>query len=641
MNDFKPNSSIRRLIKGIAAACGLVVSLLIPPAALTAQAADDLLTINMHDADIGSVIQWVAEQTNKKIVVDPRVRGRVTVLANEPMTADQAYDVFLAMLDVYGFAASENGGILRIFPAVMAKTSPSKLVKDFSNLGNGEYILYVFKANNISVTELAKSLKPLVPATGFLTAHSETNSLLIADESANVKRLVSMVRQIDQAGSIDMEAIKLEHASAKNVAGVVTSLISTEDAKTFSIAADERTNSVLMSGEPTTRKQVRSLVSQLDKPLTASGSTRVVYLNYLDAKEMLPILRGMSESIQKDSKQVKDAGSTINIEASESANALVMTAPPDMLDAMEKVIEQIDIRRAQVLLEAIIVEVNRDFTESLGVEWNTNLSSTDGIESVTNFGLKGVDVSSGEVSFIGSGLSLGFFHNGSLRALLQALASQTDANILSTPSILTLDNHEAEILVGSNVPFISGQSQGTPGSDGDGGFEDPFTTIERQDIGVTLKITPQINEGDSVTLDVLQEIESISESTTVTSDIVTNKRSIKTKVLVADETILVLGGLISDETSELVNKVPILGDLPLVGTFFRSTTETIKKKNLMVFIHPVIVSSDNIAEKVSKKRYNLMKETSEKYRSGKFFNEKIEIQEFEKYTPRKKPQDKE
>ena len=637
MSNTKPGFSNRCISMGIFMPISLLLCLLFNSLSVAQQPSEELLTINMRNADISSVIQWIAEQTNKKIIVDPRVRGKVTVLANEPMTVQQAYDVFLTMLDVYGYAAAESGGILRIFPAVMVKSSPSKLVTDFANLGNAEHVVYVFKANNISVTQLAQTLKPLIPATGLLAAHSESNSLVIAEESGNVKRLVEMMRQLDEAGSINMDVIKLKHASAKNVAGVVTSLISTESSKIFSISADERSNSILMSGDPATRKQVSSLVSQLDKPLSASGNTRVVYLHYLDTKELLPILRGMAQSIQKDSKQEGEVNAHISIEASESANALVMTAPPDILDAMEKVIAQIDFRPAQVLLEAIIVEVNNDFTQSLGVEWNTSLNANSGIEAVTNFGLRGVDTSSGVVSFIGSGLSLGFYHHGSLRALAQAIASDTNANVISTPSILTLDNHEAEILVGSNVPFLSGQSQGTIGSDIDSSnIENPFTTIERHDIGVTLKITPQINEGDSITLDIFQEIESISESAVVTSDIVTNKRSLKTKVLVKDEAILVLGGLISDEKQQIVSKVPILGDIPLLGTLFRSTTDTSTKKNLMIFIHPVIVSNGDIASEVSKKNYELMQELRKKYSRGKFFSEQTQMQDFEQYSPQKR-----
>lgn len=589
----------------------------------------ELLTINMRDADIGAVIQWIAEQTKKNIVVDPRVKGKVTVLANKAMSADQAYQVFLTMLDVYGYAATDAGGILRIFPAAQANSAPRNLVKEFQALGGGEQIIYVYRANNISATRLAELLRPLLPASGHIAAFPEDNSFIIADESANVKRLVALVSQMDTTGNLDIEVIKLKHAGANDVAGLVQSLIEKETGTLFSIASDLRSNSLLMSGDPATRDRVSKLIKQLDKPISDSGSTRVVYLHYLNAAEMVPILRGMSAAKQTDSGTESVAKATISIEASESSNALIITAPPDILSMMSDVIAQVDIRRAQVLVEAIIVEVSKDFSQTIGIEWNTSLNNNDGVEAVTNFGGRTVN-SDGDVSLLGTGLSLGFFRNGSLRVLAQALASENDANILSTPSILTLDNQEAEILVGSNVPFITGQSTSFSST-----TENPFTTIERQDIGLTLKITPQINEGDAITLDILQEIETISPATSVATDIVTNKRSIKTKVLVDDETILVLGGLVSDDTQVLVNKVPFFGDLPLVGGLFRSTTDKIVKKNLMVFIHPVIVDSDKIAKNVTEKNYLLMKNLQEKYNTGKFTSEKPELEDFTRFTPKK------
>ncbi|WP_235015463.1 type II secretion system secretin GspD [Oceanicoccus sp. KOV_DT_Chl] len=592
---------------------------------------DELLTINMRDADIGAVIQWMAEQTNKKIVVDPRVKGKVTVLANKPMSAEQAYQVFLAMLDVYGYAAAENGGILRIYPAALSRISPGDLVKDINSLSGSEQALYVFRAENVSASRLVELLKPLLPNSAYLAAYPQTNSLIIADEALSIKRLVALIQRIDASGDFDIEVIKLEHAAADTVAGLVLSLTTDDNAPPFSIASDDRSNSLLMSGDPATRQRVKQLIKQLDKPIHGSGNTRVVYLHYLDAAELLPILRGMSTAIQKDEK-IED-GSTISIEASESANALIMTAPPSMLDAMADVITQVDIRRAQVLVEAIIVEVSKDFSETFGVEWSTSLNNKNGVEAITNFGLGSAIAD--EDSILAAGLSLGFYRNGSIRALIQAFANESDTNILSTPSILTLDNQEAEILVGSNVPFITGQSTGSSST------SDPFTTIERQDIGLTLKITPQINQGDSITLDVLQEIETLSQSSSIASDIVTNKRSIKTKVLVEDETILVLGGLVSDEVQELVRKVPLLGDIPLLGKLFSNTTNQIVKKNLMVFIHPVIVDSEQVANDVSNKRYHLMQELQKKYNSGKFIGETTapELPEFTEYKPRKKPID--
>ncbi len=589
---------------------------------------EELLTINMRDADIGAVIQWIAEQTNKKIVVDPRVQGKVTVLANQGMNAEQAYQVFLTMLDVYGYAATEAGGILRIFPAALTKNTPRQLIQDFDSLGGGEQIIYIFQANQVSATKLVELLKPLLPSSGHIAAYPDSNSLVIADESANVKRLVAMVKQIDQSGDFAIEVIKLNHADANNVAGLVLSLTQDAGGPTFSITSDERSNSLLMAGDPATRKRVTQLIKQLDKPITDSGNTRVVYLHYLDASELLPILRGMATAMAEDNKNA-GANSSISIEASESSNALIMTAPPYILEMMDDVIAQVDIRRAQVLVEAIIVEVSKDFSQTLGVEWNTSLNRDDGVEAITNFGLKTVD-EDGVLSLLGSGLNLGFYRNGSLRALLQAVSNENDANILSTPSILTLDNQEAEILVGSNVPFITGQSTGSASS-----TSDPFTTVEREDIGLTLKITPQINSGDAITLDVLQEIETISEATTVANDIVTNKRSIKTKVIVEDNNILVLGGLISDEVEQLVSKVPILGDMPLIGTLFRSTTDQITKKNLMVFIHPVILDSDEVAMELSQKNYNLMQELQQKYNSGNFAAEDVNLADFIEYKPRK------
>jgi len=595
----------------------------------TVATGEELLTINMRDADIGSVIQWIAEQTNKKIVIDPRVKAKVTILANKGMTADQAFQVFLAMLDVYGYAVTETGGVLRIFPAVLAKSSPKQLIETFDQLQGGEQILYVFQAENVSANRLVEVVKPLLPSSGYLVAYPQSNSLVIADEAENVKRLVALMKKIDASGSVDIEVIKLAHADADNVSDLVTSLLKNEVGQSFSIAPDSRSNSLLMTGDDTTTRRVKGLIAQLDHPISDNGNTRVVYLHYLDAKEVVPILKGMGLAMQENNKNA-GASSDISIEASESSNALIMTAPPAMLDAMSKVIEQVDIRRASILVEAIIVEVSKDFSQTIGVEWNSSLSASSGTEAITNFGLKSVGAD-GALSLLGSGLNLGFYRNGSLRVLAQAIANENDANILSTPRIMTMDNEEAEILVGSNVPFVTGQSTGSSSSTGD-----PFTTIERKDIGLTLKITPQINEGDSITLDILQEVETISDAITVANDIVTNKRSIKTKVLVEDDTILVLGGLVSDETRELVNKVPLLGDLPLLGGLFRSTTDTIVKKNLMVFIHPVIVDSEEISESLSRKNYELMKNLQEKYHTGKFKIDDSVLSDFSEITPRKK-----
>ena len=574
------------------------------------------ITLNMRDADIVAVIQWIADLTNKQIILDPRVRGKITVLANKPMSVDAAYQVFLSALNVYGYAAIEQDGILRIIPASHAKTSPSSILDNFDQLGGGEQAVYVFRPEQLPANELVKVLKPLISNRGYISSLKQGNQIVIADAGSNIKRIAALIDRIDSRGQLDLKVIKLQHASAKTVADVVISLLTSDNNLDFTIASDERSNSVLMSGDTATQLRVGKLISQLDQPISKSATTKVIYLHYVDAKELLPILNDMAKPSPGEDLLTR----AVSVNASESANALIISAPAPMLTAMEDVIALIDIRRAQVLVEAVIVEVSEGFSQTLGVEWNTSLSASQGLEAITNFGLKTVDPDSGDAKLLGRGLSLGFYNKGSLRAIIRALANEDDVNILSTPSLLTLDNEEAEILVGSNVPFLTGQSTGEASN-----TNNPFNTIERHDIGLTLRITPKINEGDAITLDIVQEMETINESLDIAQDIITKKRSIKTKVLVQDEAILVLGGLISDERSELVSKVPLLGDMPLIGGLFRTTKTEISKKNLMVFIHPVIIDSDEVSNNISEQKYRLMKNLREKYSSGKFNQHQSDI----------------
>lgn len=600
--------------------------------------ANEKLSINMRDADIGAVIQWIAEKTNKQIVIDPRVKGSMTVLANQQMTVDEAYQVFLAALDVYGFSATEAGGILRIVPAAIARVSPAAIVENYQDLGAGEQIVYVYRASNVSASRLQGLVEPLLPPGGYVKHFSENNSLVIADDADNVRRLLKLIEQIDNSGDLNIQVLRLQYASAEKVAALVGSMLQGEEDSGFAIASDQRSNAVLLTGDAGTRKRVQQLIKQLDQPISSGGATRVVYLNYLDAEEVQPILKNLSQTVSDDSKDDASSGSTINVEASKSANAIIMTAPPDMLDLMEKVIADIDIPRAQVLVEAIIVEVSKDFLKSLGVQWNSQLEGYDNVEVGTNFGLgpnpanitPGVTIA----SLLAEGLSLGYYRNGSLRALIRAIATETDANILSTPSILTLENQEAEILVGSNVPFKTGEatSSGSPTSN-------PFTTIERQDIGISLKITPKVNQNNSITLDILQEVEQLAPDIGNASDLVTDKRSIKTKVLVDDGTIIVLGGLISDKETVIENKVPFLGDIPLVGRLFKSTETLLEKQNLMVFIHPLIIDSSSDSDQVTRTRYQRSKTLQERYQSGDLRIEDATLRDFETYRPLEKTPD--
>lgn len=616
------------------------------PAANT-PANTELVTLNMRDADIRAVTQWIAEQTHKQIVIDPRVEGRVTALADHPITVAQAYQVFLAILSVHGYSTSETDGIVRIYPAALSRLSPKAVVDDFSNFGESGQVMHIAELKNVAAPALVELTKPLVSQNGYIAALADSNSLIIADDSSNVKRLLELIQRMDRLGSLEFDVIKLQHANARDIAKVLESLTKVSATGSgeggtattpLSIAADERSNSVLLTGDPVNRQRSKQLILQLDRPIDTTAASRVIFLKYLSATEIVPILKNVTNTAQKESKEEEVKQADISIEASQSNNAVVLSGPPTLLDNMQDIITKLDVQRAQVLVEAVIVELDQDLTNELGVQWRTDFENT-GAQGGTNFGLQGVPVPGTEnpLTSLGNGLTLGYYDGGSLRALLHALSANTRANILSTPSIMALDNQQAQIVVGSNVPLITGQatSGGSP-------TNDPFTTYERKDIGVTLKITPLVNSGSSVTLDIVQEVQTIA-NTTDFNDIVTNKRSIATKVLVNDDRTIVLGGLMSNQVDESVDKVPILGDLPLIGTLFSSTSTKIKKQNLMVFIHPVIIDSAALARDVSQARYEDMRVRQMTYQDGKMTSDigkdqPVEpLPEFENISPRVKP----
>lgn len=607
----------------------------------------NLVALNMRDADIHALIQWIAEQTHKQIVIDPRVQGRVSAYADKPMTIAQAYQVFLALLEVYGYSSSETDGILRIYPSALARGSPRAVVEDFNRIDNSAQVAYVLDVKNIAAAALAQIIKPLLSTSGYIAAFDSSNSLIIADNGDNVKRLVELARRLDRGGSLDIDVFKLQHANARDVAQVLSSLIKpTGNAQgagdtnsPLSIAADERSNSILLAGEPTSRQRAQQLIAQIDQPMSAAQSSSVVFLHYLSAEEALPILKGVTASAQKEAKEESTKNTAVSIEASKSNNAIVMSGPPDLLDNLRDIITKLDVQHSQVLVEAMIVEVNTDVTDDLGVLWaTTNLTDLKGsgaVGAVNTLGqLNPFEVdASGNIAGPSGGLTLGYYTGGSLQAAIRALSTNSKANILSTPSVLTLENQEAQIIVGSNIPLITGQNTGDSSS-----TSNPFTTYERKDIGVTLKITPQINANKSVTLDILQEVQTVAPTANTAlagaNDIVTNKRSITTKVLVADDKTLVLGGLISNGSEDTESKVPILGDMPLIGSLFRSTHHKNTKQNLLVFIHPVVVDNDATANQISRNQYENMRVQQMKYENGKLeASDPPALPEFEQISP--------
>lgn len=572
------------------------------PATTTAAIPDDAsaneaVTLNMRDADIRAVVHWLANLTGKKFTIDPRVKGNLSIYARDPLTADNAYAVVVEAMRVYGFATVESDGIVRIVPDIRAKTLPIELNQVLEASNDNQLVTHVLTLTNLPASELVMQLKPLVPPSGHLVAVSP-QTLLMIDDKSNVKRLARLAGYIDQQGTLDFEVIALQYAAAESIKKTLLGL-SPEPGNSHAIATDERSNSVLLSGNASRRRQWRQMIQSLDRPQSVNATTQVFYLHYLSASELLPVLRGLALGL-KNSTDGNATSGEISIEALEAANAIVVNGPKAHLEEIASVIRQTDYRRAQVLVDAIIVEVSDDFARQIGVQWKTAFTA-DGAVAASNFGLAQLDQAG--KSLLGQGLSLGFLKGGDLRILLQAVANDVDANILSRPSIVTLDNEPAEILVGQNIPLITGQSTGPASS-----TENPFTTVERKDIGITLKVTPQINEGSAITLDVLQEVENVVPSaSTLAQDIVTNKRSVKTKVLVEDQEILVLGGLIDSADQESVRKVPLLGDIPLLGALFRTKKVERLRRNLMVFIRPSILEDAASGVEISRQRYQTIR----------------------------------
>jgi len=565
------------------------------------------ITLSLDNADVADLIRWASDVTDKNIILHPNVKGRVTVIAGEPMTQRQAYEVFLSVLQVHGLAIIEENGSLKVIPDAQAKQSAIPLASETLSSSAEDIVVQIVRVRNISATNVINLLRPLVPQTGYLAAYPQTNTMIIADRASNIQKLLNIINRIDQVGTIDIELIALEFADAKEVINVLGKLLPKQTAgqdqgsSPFNLAVDERSNSILMTGDPVTRQQIHSLVKRLDQPLEGDGNTQVVRVQYATASDLVPLLQSISGSVQKGAKAQGVTDVDVSIQAHEQLNALVITAPPSLLTTMRTVIKQLDVPRAQVLVEALIVEINEDLANSIGIEWQSNpANSGEGVVGgFTDFpsNISPLSLGDGGALNLGTGLSLGYFRGGSLRGIINMLTGETNANILSTPSIVSLDNEEAEILVGSNVPFITG-SQTLDGS------SDPFQTIQREDIGITLKVKPRINNNNSVTLDIEQSVESISQTAVNASDIVTNKREIKTRVLIDDDEVLVLGGLMRDEVADGENKVPILGSIPVLGNLFKSKNTTITKTNLMVFIHPRILHSSESFKAISNDKYN-------------------------------------
>ncbi len=627
------------------------------------------VTLNLTDADIQAVITTVSEITGRNFIVDPRVKGKVTIVSSRPLDKTGVYQVFLSVLEVHGFAAVPAGDVVKIVPDANAKQSAIPTTSDSRPGGGDETVTRVIDVKHVQAAQLVPILRPLVAQQGHMAAYPQSNVVIISDRAANVQRIAEIIRRIDEPSQGEIEVVQLRHASASEVVRVLSTLTQQEKGKegagpsstAITLVADERTNTVLLGGDKADRLRLRAIISHLDTPLeNTGGNTTVIYLRYAQAKDLVNVLTGVSKGQETAAGHRSSGGNSgggavvapvpaaggsgssgtfkdVSIQADEATNSLIITAPPDQLRTLQSVIRQLDIRRAQVLVEAIIAEVSATRASDLGVQWVADGSQTNAPVGIIDFprsggagiasavagaATGGTAGGTAVLSALGSGLNLGvgdFSGRFRFGALIRALSSDGSSNILSTPNLLTLDNQEAEIVVGQNVPFVTGSysnsltgttSTSTTTTGTNSLVGNPFQTIQRQDVGLTLKVKPQINEGDAVKLEIQQEVSSLiaAPEGIHTSDVVTSKRSIKTVVLAEDGQVVVMGGLMDNQVRESRQKVPLLGDLPVVGNLFRASTTNVDKRNLMVFLHPIILRDGATGVQLSGSKYNYMRD---------------------------------
>ena len=627
--------------------------------------------INLRDADLTAFINEVADITGKNFAVDPRVRGNVTVISNKPLNKAEVYELFLGVLNVNGVVAIPSGNTIKLVPDSNVKSSG--IPYDGKQRATGDQIVTrVIWLENTNPNDLIPAIRPLMPQFAHLSAVAGTNALIVSDRASNIYQLETIIRNLDGTGQNDIEAVTLQSSQAEEMIGLLESMSSTGAAKDLKgsrirIIADTRTNRIVLKGDTATRKRIRQMIEMLDVPAADRlGGLKVFRLKYASAKNLAEILQGLvtgqavsgssnsnssssntsntmnnlgnnnsnnsssgSSSISTPSINLGSGsnsntqnsitsfnGNGISIIADDSQNALVVKADPQLMREIESAIQQLDIRRQQVLIEAAIIEVEGSDADQLGVQWALgDLSSGIGLISFDNAGASLASLAGGYLTggaaglgaaaagLKGTSLILGDYKEGSdgsrrlYGALIQALKSNTKSNLLSTPSIVTMDNEEAYIVVGQNVPFVTGSVATTTAG------INPYTTVERKDVGVTLKVVPHIGEGGSVRLEVEQEVSAV-QAKGEAQDLVTSKRAIKTSILAEHGQTIVLGGLISDNSIHGRQSVPGLGAIPGIGRLFRSDVKSNEKRNLLVFIHPTIVGDAKDVKRLSQQRYS-------------------------------------
>jgi general secretion pathway protein D len=643
----------KRGISAVLALSALLLPVMAPAAPqqqpqLRTQEGGATITPNYKDADLGQIIQAVGEVTGKNFIIDPRVNAKVTMLSSTPMTPQAFYEAFLAVLQVYGYVAVPAGKVIKIVPNTDLRQLPANDLPNNVSSTSDEIVTQIVVLKNVNAAQLVPMLRPLIPTYGHLAAYPSGNMLIISDRASNVSRIVRIIERMDDSGDEPIEVIPLHNAGSADVVRIVNSLNQGAGAEgaPAKVVADERTNSVLLTGERSARMRLKALIINMDTPMQSGGDIQVRYLRYADAEKIADKLKGQATASAKaqggpptGAPAAAAGGGGSNVDASVTiwadvaTNALIITAPPKIMKSLMGVIDKLDIRRAQVQVEAIIVEVDVNKSSNLGVQWllfgQGNSTVPAGVINLPGTGTSIVDLAAAALGFtqgttstttvpgvvgtstissstVGTGATVAVgrvVNNGvSFAALIQALRSDGSSNIISTPSLITMNNEEAEVKVTQEIPLITGSFSNTTQSVA--GTSSPFQTIQREEVGTILKVTPHINEGNSVQLKIEQEDSAPGAKLTDSADISTNKRSIKTTVLIEDGGIIVLGGLMSDTVTESEDRVPGLGAIPLIGNLFKSRSGSRQKKNLVVFIRPRIMRDADTTESASEEKYN-------------------------------------
>ena len=610
----------------------------LPPANNSSSVPDSQLwTLNQQNADIREFITQVAKITGETFVIDPRIKSgnTVTVISSKPLNRDEVYDVFLEVLSANGYTVIPKAGghIINVVPNTTAKTSsPGEDSKPL----DGVMTTRVLELHSVSAVEVIPIIRPLIAQFGHAAASASSNAVIVSDLADNVERIAKLVQELDDAGNNDYEVVQLKHAWVGDVAKIISDTLITAKGQLPSglqVIADERSNRLVVKGNASKRARVRKLADTLDKEGIRKSTTKVMFLSFADASNIAEILSEASGIIQssqsssttpppsapsatpapgnqpragtKSGIKSYPAVTSSFVKADTTQNALIMIANPETLQEMEKIVRQLDVPRAQVLLEAVIVEVSGGINDALGIQWGIDGTKTirdaagANLSSVTGKLWNNANITLGSIALRADNFGV----------LVGALSSHSNNNILSTPSMLTLDNEEAELIIGKNIPITTGSYQ----TSSSGSSSNPFTTTERKDVGLKLKITPHINEGNSLRLMLEQEVSSLDVSTSKdilgenSGDLLFNTRSLKTAVLVDDGQTVVIGGLIEDVRSKSRKKVPLLGDIPIVGNLFRYHQNGDQKKNLMLFIRPTIMRNSETLVKATQDRYTKLK----------------------------------